>query len=522
MGNSEWSPTGGNGGSLTSVHNAGVPNGTDDTAAIQAALNAAHTSPEAKGIVFVPDGEWQLSDHLIIYSNTELWLSPGATITLQAGSNCQMIVNNAWVTGVGTDYNIDIHGGTWTRANGNAAGATMLTLHSMIFQRVTNLKVHDLNANSSDSKFFVNVYACSDFDVGRITFNTASDGVHLSGTCANGYVHDIYGTTGDDTVALTPVDYTAYNNGDLGNMSGITVERIFAAQTNAGNGVRLIAGNNASTPVYIYDTKIADVYVTPNTGAAARIGGDAADPATTGGYIEGLTVDGMSTASTSAGHLIIFTAGTMRGVKLRRLHSPQVANSNTVYFGATSSVQTVVEDITLEDCYFNPPASTYVINFQGAATYPKVTTLQVQNVRLNVASATAGLINTSNASCTLTNIFIDGLIADQCAWAIVDLYCTTNLWVENATGSPGNGLANIRTGATLSIQRATGITGAKMRTISNAGTKNGMIVSQGTGAPAFDGSVGDLYDRQDGGSGTYRYRCTTAGAAGAAVWTGIL
>lgn len=50
----------------------------------------------------------------------------------------------------------------------------------------------------------------------------------------------------------------------------------------------------------------------------------------------------------------------------------------------------------------------------------------------------------------------------------------------------------------------------------------GAIMTSGVGAPTGPGSVGDLYDRVDGSAGSYRYRCTTAGAAGSAVWTAIL
>lgn len=44
----------------------------------------------------------------------------------------------------------------------------------------------------------------------------------------------------------------------------------------------------------------------------------------------------------------------------------------------------------------------------------------------------------------------------------------------------------------------------------------------GVGVPSIAGAVGDVYIRTDGGDGTWIYRCTTAGAAGAAVWTAKL
>lgn len=44
----------------------------------------------------------------------------------------------------------------------------------------------------------------------------------------------------------------------------------------------------------------------------------------------------------------------------------------------------------------------------------------------------------------------------------------------------------------------------------------------GHGVPTIGGNVGDLYWRDDGSAGTYLYRCTVAGGAGAATWGGIL
>lgn len=48
------------------------------------------------------------------------------------------------------------------------------------------------------------------------------------------------------------------------------------------------------------------------------------------------------------------------------------------------------------------------------------------------------------------------------------------------------------------------------------------IIWSGTGAPAIGGNIGDLYIRTDpAGDSTYFYRCTVAGAAGAATWAAI-
>lgn len=58
--------------------------------------------------------------------------------------------------------------------------------------------------------------------------------------------------------------------------------------------------------------------------------------------------------------------------------------------------------------------------------------------------------------------------------------------------------------------------------LSTASGVGGAILNSGAGAPAVGGNVGDLYiNTSAAGDSTYFYRCTTAGAAGAAVWSAI-
>lgn len=58
----------------------------------------------------------------------------------------------------------------------------------------------------------------------------------------------------------------------------------------------------------------------------------------------------------------------------------------------------------------------------------------------------------------------------------------------------------------------------KLNTLAGAA---GAILNSGSGVPAIGGNVGDLYIRTDGADATYFYRCTVAGAAGAATWAAI-
>ncbi len=63
--------------------------------------------------------------------------------------------------------------------------------------------------------------------------------------------------------------------------------------------------------------------------------------------------------------------------------------------------------------------------------------------------------------------------------------------------------------------------GSPIKLATNVGA-TGAILNSGVGVPAIGGNVGDLYIRTNpAGDSTYFYRCTTAGVAGAAVWSAI-
>ena len=83
---------------------------TDDTTAIQAALTAADVA--GGGLVYVPDGIFVISSPLMVYDDTTFECSAGATIQLEAGSDCNMMVNEHFETQAGTRNNrITIRGG---------------------------------------------------------------------------------------------------------------------------------------------------------------------------------------------------------------------------------------------------------------------------------------------------------------------------------------------------------------------------------------------------------------------------
>jgi hypothetical protein len=88
----------------------------------------------------------------------------------------------------------------------------------------------------------------------------------------------------------------------------------------------------------------------------------------------------------------------------------------------------------------------------------------------------------------------------------------------SAVNMQQSGVASARLDSTGYIQPGTSTTAG------SPGTILGAKIYSGTGTPTLVvvGVLGDIFIRTDGGVGTTIYRCTTGGAAGAAVWTAIL
>src|SRR5665213_2930680 len=203
----------------------GPANGVDDTAGLN-----AHLLARAGGTVILTQGSnYKISSSLVIYTGTLLDLN-NATITLLPGSSCNMIHNHAWVVGSGRDNNITLQGGTLDAgSNGGGAGQQ---LHQVLFQRVDQPVLVNMILKNTAGKYAIMMYACTDYLVDQITFNTSSDGVHCSGASAGAKISNIWGTCGDDVVALTPIDWLAYQNGDFGNMTDFEITGIYASTTN--------------------------------------------------------------------------------------------------------------------------------------------------------------------------------------------------------------------------------------------------------------------------------------------------
>lgn len=221
---------------------------TDDTAAIQARLDSGASC------VYLPPPEkaYLISKTLLIGSGQELKLDRYSEIRLAPQSNCPMIQNKCYLTGL--DRRISLTGGIWDMANvdqsPNPQQYHLLTPPqksplkekydpdiffgcAMRFSHVDNMSITGLtvrNPTSYGMKFCHSSYMY----INDISFDYTScnpiflnmDGVHLDGHCHHAKISNLRGTCYDDLVALNANDISCAQ--DEGPITDIDVDGVYA------------------------------------------------------------------------------------------------------------------------------------------------------------------------------------------------------------------------------------------------------------------------------------------------------
>jgi hypothetical protein len=155
-----------------------------------------------------------------IVSSTSVTLADSAQATV-TGATAKLYVR---------DSNIVVTGGTWDRKLTTGGSATYVGKHTLVFRRVDKLSINGATVNvltqgSSAVKYAINIGDCTKVNVQNITFNTGSDGLHFNGPDKDLVARHMRGTTHDDFVAYTSVDYSTYSD-VLGNIDGILEEDV--------------------------------------------------------------------------------------------------------------------------------------------------------------------------------------------------------------------------------------------------------------------------------------------------------
>lgn len=256
---------------------------TDDTAAIQAALDAG-----AGRFVYVPasSGAYRISDRLIIKSGTTLELDTNATIKSLATAQVCMIRNENMMTDAPyTDTGITLRGGSWDYnfRGGNVAYSPTDKTDPLIGARgtfcfigVQNLTVENVRVYDSNG-FGIQILG-SHWRAENIFFDDChKDGMHISKS-DNFVIRNVRGTLGDDIVALNAVDWVTstpkagpITNGVIENITSIgnpgfsTVKFLSGGENGASIKHVSVRGVKSDSQVEFYLTQDTDLETPEHT-----------------------------------------------------------------------------------------------------------------------------------------------------------------------------------------------------------------------------------------------------------------
>ena len=231
-----------------------APNGTDDTAAINALLTAPSTV--YRRFRGKPGAVYNITAPLVMPGNAELDMT-GCTVA--ANSHAFKMLRNASAgSTTARDANIRVIGGRW-----NATGADAAE-HRLFFHRVDGLVVQPEYVSSTAGKYCVLVADVTRFKVRNIEFNGNSDGVHITGPAKDGLVENLSGLTKDDMVGVGCSDYLTYDY-SRGDIDGLTIRglrpRSAAAVGGHGRGVLLFTTGDPTitNALHMRNISISDI-----------------------------------------------------------------------------------------------------------------------------------------------------------------------------------------------------------------------------------------------------------------------
>lgn len=420
-----------------------APTGTDDTDALNDALASAGNFRGRAGATYL------ISAPLVVPSGTTLDMT-GCTVRLIAGSDCNMLQNEAVVATDQRDSNVTLRGGTWDRQNNAGTGTG---LHSIIFRRCDGLFVHDLFVESTAGKYAVNVGDCTDFVVQNIHGDVASDLVHVNGPASQGVIRDIFGLSDDDTVSLTPDDYVAYAD-VKGPIDDVTIENVQASSSLAllkitggyelsnvvARGLRQNGSGRAL--VIANDTGTLDITSLDIDGIKGRV------QIASGGTVHRLSLRNLVHTPTANAQMAIENNGTVVTLSIdgARCDSPTYTDIPLV----TVMTSATITNLNVRNAWWRAQ-STNLVQLNAASSV--LTNCRLSDIYHDGISASGSLVRATTSGMTLNRVYLSRVDLVNKSW-LADLLTTTAVYL-NGVQTPGGGF-NVRSGGSVTV-RGSGI-----------------------------------------------------------------
>lgn len=167
-----------------------------------------------------------ISDTILIGDNTLIYVADDVTIKKKDNINKPIYQNEDTTNG---NYNISIIGGVY---DFNGTGNQNYKGFGFLFNNVKDLTYKNLTL-LDERKYCSLVCNCEGFIADNITFNTGSDGIHFQPPLKNARITNIKGKTGDDMIAFTLGDYSAYEITNTGDFENIVIDTVFSEDAKA-------------------------------------------------------------------------------------------------------------------------------------------------------------------------------------------------------------------------------------------------------------------------------------------------
>lgn len=240
------------------AHGATANDGTDDTAAIGAAISAAKTAGKA---VFVPAGTFHHNNHLIF--NAVSLIGTGSGSVLHATNDLKQNVRLTGASGRVSDVKLT-SSATTRGETGEHQRLHILGATDFIIERVT--------VDGSHASGIFN-YGGSRGVIRDCTVrNTMADGIHNTEAASHTVIeYNTVTQTGDDLIAV--VSY----QGDPGETNNITIRRNTVSSNTHGRGITVVGGNtiliedNSISSPHVAGIYIASEFVKYNTFGVSNV-----------------------------------------------------------------------------------------------------------------------------------------------------------------------------------------------------------------------------------------------------------
>jgi hypothetical protein len=381
---------------------------TDRTSYLTAQLAAAIAAGKT---LRIPSGTWVVNNWTLP-SNSAVDAT-GATFIQSSGVNTRLILNTSLKLGTPgsvRDTNISWTGGTFVKGTGQTnvgnSNAAALDDHVTMFGFVDGLTVKNITINQSGTggavgtggRYGCYIWNCTNFLFENYTANSVSQSANQSTMqfqhCASGHVRGVYGTFGDDMVALV--------NGNLGFdllangaavMENVFVEDVLG--TSPSNGVRFMPGSTGGIAPFYNVQRCSARNVRGDFGArglsaGVYVGGDAGTyPNLQNGTAQDIEITDVTQTRANTPAIYVDGHAECHNVVVRRVNNQQ--DSAAITIPSTSGHAAV----KVTDCQFTT-AITSGSYFPIAVASTTMRSLELESCRLNAATsgtATVALVS---------------------------------------------------------------------------------------------------------------------------------